>query len=81
MSTPTLPDDYFHTFVYVNFGWLFCGNCEAEPDLQWAWDGITVEGEPAVDQFTIRAVEHLKKSGWIIQDDGLRCPLCRPVSA
>ena len=33
------PEDYWHTYVYVNCGWLCCGQCEVEPDLKWAWEG------------------------------------------
>jgi hypothetical protein len=76
MSTPALPPDYWHTFVYVNFGWLCCGQCEVEPDLQWAWGGLKAEGEAAVEQFTIRAVEHLKNAGWIMHADQPCCPAC-----
>jgi hypothetical protein len=69
------PDDYWHTFVYVNFGWLSCGKCEREPDLGWAWNGISTTGEAGVAEFTKRAVEHLKTDGWVM-DDYLYCPEC-----
>ncbi len=72
---PELPDDYWHTFVYVNFGWLSCGKCDVEPDLRWAWPQ-GVEGEQAAVVFAIRAVEHLKAAGWIMHDDQPCCPEC-----
>lgn len=70
-----LPDDYWRTYVYVNFGWLCCSRCEVEPDLQWAWpEG---EGEWVVEQFAIRAVPHLRAIGWVMHEDHLVCPnLC-----
>ena len=75
-STSELPDDYWHTFVYVHFGWLCCGQCEAQPDLEWAWDGITAAGEASVAQFTIRAVEHLTNTGWVMHKEQPCCPAC-----
>jgi len=76
MSAPELPNDYWYTFVYVHFGWLCCGQCQTEPDLEWAWEGITAEGEDGVKLFTIRAVEHLKIAGWIMHEDQPCCPAC-----
>lgn len=75
MEVTTLPDDYWHIYVYVHFGWLSCGECNTEPDLQWAWEG-TSEGEAGVQQFTDRVVPHLKSAGWIIHDAALCCPDC-----
>jgi hypothetical protein len=76
MSTPKLPADYWHTFVYVHFSWLACGQCKKEPDLEWAWQGIIAEGEAGVQQFTDRVVPHLKSAGWIFHDAEPCCPEC-----
>jgi hypothetical protein len=71
-----LPEDWWHTYVYVYFGWLSCGECEVEPDLEWIWEGVTADGENGVAQFTLIAVDRLKDLGWTIRDDGLCCPKC-----
>ena len=70
-----LPGDDWHAHVYVHFGWLCCGKCKLEPELQWAWAGLGC-GEACVAIFAKRAVEHLKSAGWIMRDDELCCPTC-----
>jgi hypothetical protein len=64
MSTPILPDDYFHTYIYVHFSWACCELC------------ITAKGEAGVQEFTIKAVERLKAEGWVMRGDELLCPQC-----
>lgn len=76
MDDSQLPEDYWHTFAYVHFGWLCCAQCEVEPELQWVWDGVTSEGEAGIEQFTIRAVEHLKNAGWMMHEQQPCCPSC-----
>jgi hypothetical protein len=76
MEGTKLSDDYWHSYVYVNFSWLGCGECNTDLDVEWAWDGITAEGEAGVQQFTNRVVPHLKSAGWIIHDAALCCPAC-----
>jgi hypothetical protein len=76
MSTPILPDDYFHTYIYVHFSWACCELCKAEPNLEWAWEGVTAKGEAGVQEFTIKAVERLKAEGWVMRGDELLCPQC-----
>src|SRR4051794_21998218 len=61
--TTKLPEDYWHTFVYVNFGWLCCQNCESQPDIEGAWEGVG-PGEAGIELFAVRAVEQLKQDGW-----------------
>jgi hypothetical protein len=75
MATEIMPDDYWHTFVYDNFDSLACSDCEQEPALQWAWKGVE-DGEFGVQQFTIRAVNRLRLSGWTLRDGFLRCQEC-----
>jgi hypothetical protein len=76
MPTHELPEDDWHTFVYVHFSWLACGQCQLKPDLEWAWEGIEAKGEEAVRLFTIRTVEQLKKAGWVMYNDEPCCPAC-----
>jgi hypothetical protein len=71
-----LPEDWWHTYVYVNFSWLYCEKCKVEPKLDWVWDKVTANGEEGAAQFTVRAVKHLKDSGWTIGEYGLHCPTC-----
>jgi hypothetical protein len=68
-------DDYWHAYVYVNLGWFCCAECRLEPDLEWAWRGLGA-GEDSVQIFTTRAVEHLKKTGWLMHADEPHCPAC-----
>jgi hypothetical protein len=76
MAETKLPDDFWHTFVYVHFGYFCCGRCGIEPDLEWAWEGLTANDEAGLVQFTNRVVPHLKSEGWIVLDAQPRCPLC-----
>jgi hypothetical protein len=73
-----LPDDEWHSHVYVHCSWLACESCKAEPDLNWAWNGVA-SGEPGVATFTIRAVDFLKDDGWQIDDGSLWCPACASI--
>jgi hypothetical protein len=74
-----LPDDEWHTHVYVHFSWLECAGCGVEtPKLDWAWEG-TASGEPGVAEFTIRAVRFLKNVGWRCENGALWCPACADI--
>lgn len=75
MPNTELPDDDFHSHVYVHFGWLCCDHCKTEPDLEWAWEGLG-PGEASVQVFAARAVQRLKADGWIMYNDGPLCPTC-----
>lgn len=72
---PELPEDDWHSHVYVHFSWLECAVCNLEPELEWAWDGVS-SGEQGVVEFSIRAVNHLKDARWQILDGGIYCPTC-----
>jgi hypothetical protein len=76
MPTPELPQDEWHTFVYVFLTAVCCSKCETEPDLMWAWDGIEATGEAAAEIFALRAVEHLKAAGWVMHEGRPCCPAC-----
>ena len=70
-----LPDDYWHSFIYVHLDWLSCGTCKNEPDIEWAWRNIDA-GKIAAQVAVIRIVERLKADGWTMYRDELCCPDC-----
>jgi hypothetical protein len=75
MTFTIMPDDDWHTYVYVHFSWLCCEKCGREPpSLEWAWKGVE-PGELGAKRFTVRAVEQLKAEGWTMQEE-LRCHEC-----
>jgi hypothetical protein len=72
---PELPEDDWHTYVFVCLA-CYC-ECNAEADLQWACDDLPADGTPdAAILFTIRAVEYLKREGWQMIDNQPYCPIC-----
>ena len=74
-AQPELPSDYWHSYVYVNFGWLCCARCEVEPNLAWAWDGLE-SGERGAQLYAIRVVPHLLDAGWMMRNDLPYCAAC-----
>jgi hypothetical protein len=73
---PELPDDAFHTHLYLFLDGTECGKCGCRPNLLWAWEGVA-PGERGAMQYAIRAVEYLKREGWQMSD-ALHpfCPKC-----
>ena len=74
---PELPEDNWHTYIFVSLA-CYCDypQCNAEADLEWAWDGLE-DAPNSATIFTIRAVEYLKREGWqMIGDYETYCPKC-----
>jgi hypothetical protein len=70
-----MPDDWWHTWVFVNFSWLACLSCDLRPDTDWAWNDLPPDEDAAIVA-TKRIVPRLISEGWEMHDQIMLCPDC-----
>ena len=74
-SSEDLPEDDWHTYVYVFLDATCCTECGLEPDIMGAWDNVP-SGEAGVVVYAIRVVKCLKDAGWQMRHKFPWCPDC-----
>lgn len=59
-----------------------CAGCQKRPDLLFAWDAVSKttilqDTAAAARLFAEHAVEHLKATGWRMEEDQIVCSQCQ----
>ena len=70
-----LPEDDWHTHVFVFLDATCCTECGLDSNLRWAWENLPSDRD-AADVFTNRAVKFLRDAGWQMHDGFPWCPEC-----